>query len=138
MAMPKNQRNGEPADYVRVRFHLLQDDDGWPPVASEGLWALPLGGNLVRLDNIPWFPRNVASGDTIRTRTDSDGVLWATDKVEWSGNCTIRVIPFREGPLGGSRQAVLDAFAGVGVDGEGCNSMGSLLSTSHRMLTWQR
>jgi hypothetical protein len=41
------------------------------------------------------------------------------DKVSWSGNCTIRVIPFRAGPLTGSRQEVLDAFAPLGVDDEG-------------------
>jgi uncharacterized protein DUF4265 len=124
MAAPDNDRDGEHADYVRVRFQLRQDDDGWPPVASEGVWAVSLGGNLVCLDNIPWFARNVASGDTFRTSADSDGVLWATDKVEWSGNCTVRVVPYQKGPLAGSRQAVLDAFARLGVDGEGLQQYG--------------
>lgn len=118
MAVPDNDRDGEHADYLHVRFQLRQDDDGWPPVASEGVWAVPLGGDLVRLDNIPWFARNAASGDTFRTSTDSHGVVWATDKVAWSGNCTVRVIPFPEGALAGSRQAVLDAFARLGVDGD--------------------
>jgi len=124
MAVPDHDRDGQHADYVRVRFQLRQDDDGWPPVGSEGVWAVPLGGGLVRLDNIPWFARNAASGDTFQTSTDSHGVLWAADKVAWSGNCTIRVIPFPEGPLAGSRQAVLDAFAPLGVDGEGLQQYG--------------
>jgi uncharacterized protein DUF4265 len=124
MAAPINDRSGEHNDYVRVRFQLPRDDDGWPPVASEGVWAVPLDGDLVRLDNIPWFARNVASGDTFRVSTDSDGLLWATDKVEWSGNCTIRVISFQGGPLAGSLQAVLDAFARLGVDGEGLQQFG--------------
>jgi uncharacterized protein DUF4265 len=51
-------------------------------------------------------------------------VLWATDKVEWSGNCTVRVVPYQKGPLAGSRQAVLDAFARLGVDGEGLQQYG--------------
>jgi Domain of unknown function (DUF4265) len=76
------------------------------------------------LDNIPWFVRDAASGDTFGTSTDSDGVLWATDKVAWSGNCTVRVIPFPDGALAGSRQAVLDAFAPLGVDGEGLQQFG--------------
>jgi hypothetical protein len=124
MAAPIKDRDGGHDDYVRVRFRLPRDDDGWPPVASEGIWAVRLGADLVRLDNIPWFARNVASGDTFRTSTDSDGVLWAADKVEWSGSCTIRVIPFPEGSLAGSLPAVLDAFAGLGVDGEGVEQFG--------------
>jgi Domain of unknown function (DUF4265) len=124
VAGPDNDRAGEHHDLVRVRFRLPQDDGGWPPVASEGLWVVPLGGDLVRLDNVPWFARDVASGDTLRTATDSDGVRWATDKVAWSGNCTVRVIPFPDGALAGSRQAVLDAFAALGVDGEGLEQYG--------------
>ena len=41
------------------------------------------------------------------------------ERLSWSGNCTIRVIPLREGPLGGSQAAVLDLFLGLGVTGEG-------------------
>jgi Domain of unknown function (DUF4265) len=124
MAVPDNDPDGEHTDLVRVRFQLHPDEDGWPPVASEGVWAVPLGGGLVRLDNIPWFARDVASGDTFGTSTDSDGVLWATDKVAWSGNCTVRVIPFPDGALAGNRQAVLDVFAPLGVDGEGLQQFG--------------
>lgn len=41
-------------------------------------------------------------------------------EVEWSGNCTIRlVIPLRDGPLAGSQQAALDAFVPLGVAAEG-------------------
>jgi Domain of unknown function (DUF4265) len=36
----------------------------------------------------------------------------------------MRVIPFREGALAGSGQAVLDAFAPLGVDGEGVQQYG--------------
>jgi hypothetical protein len=124
MAVPDHDRDGQQADYVRVRFQLRQDDDGWPPVASEGVWAVPLGGDVVRLDNIPWFARNVACGDLFRTSADSHGEVWATERVKWSGNCTVRVIPFPEGALAGSGQAVLDAFARLGVDGEGLQQYG--------------
>jgi hypothetical protein len=47
--------------FARVRFRLEQDEDGWPPAESEGLWAVPLGGNAYRIDNTPWFARNVAA-----------------------------------------------------------------------------
>jgi hypothetical protein len=76
------------------------------------------------LENSPWFVRGVANGDLIRVRRDEDGVLWADERLEWSGYCTIRVIPFRAGPLEGSRQRVLDEFAALGVTGEGVQQYG--------------
>lgn len=109
---------------MKVRFELERNDDGWPPASSEGLWATPVDEDLVRLDNNPWFARNVACGDIYRVRRDADGVLWAVECVEWSGNCTIRVIPFSAGPLAGNRQAVIDAFTPLGVDGEGIEQFG--------------
>jgi hypothetical protein len=109
----------EAADHVKVRFELERDELGWPPAESEGLWALPVGGDLFELDNTPWFAMNAAAGDIFRARPDHDGVLWAAEKVRSSGNCTIRVIPSADGPLAGDRQAVVDAFAAFGVDAEG-------------------
>jgi len=50
--------------------------------------------------------------------------LLAGELLRWSGHCTIRVNPFRAGPLGGSGQRVLDAFAPLGVTGEGIEQFG--------------
>jgi Domain of unknown function (DUF4265) len=105
--------------FARVRFRLEQDEDGWPPAESEGLWAVPLGGNAYRIDNTPWFARNVAADDVFLAEPDADGRLWAGERLRWSGNCTIRVIPLRDGPLAGSQQAVLDVFVPLGASGEG-------------------
>jgi Domain of unknown function (DUF4265) len=87
---------------------------------GERVWARPLGGDRFVLENAPWFARGFAEGDTVRAVASSDGV-WPTvlETLEWSGNLTIRVIPFSSGPLGGSLQRVLDAFRAVGVTGEG-------------------
>ena len=104
---------------VKVVFDLPQDDDGWPPAASEGLWAIAVTPGVVRLDNTPFFVRGVATGDLVRVRRGDDGQLRAGERLQWSGHCTIRIIVFRDGPLGGSRQRVLDLFAPLGVTGEG-------------------
>jgi hypothetical protein len=109
---------------VKVVFELPQDEDGWPPVGSEGLWALSMSADVVQLENSPWFVRGVANGDWIRIRRDEHGVLWAEERVKWSGYCTIRVIPFRSGPLEGSRQRVLEEFVPLGVTGEGVQQYG--------------
>jgi hypothetical protein len=105
---------------VRVRFDLPDDGSGWPPASSEGLWAAPLPEpHHVRLDNAPWFVRGAAADDVYRVSADGDGVLWAVESVSWSGNCTIRVIVFRDGPLAGDMGRALGTFAPFGVDGEG-------------------
>ena len=109
---------------VKVRFSLPVNSDGWPPVSSEGLWAQTLGNDEFRIDNTPWFVRNLAAEDVVRALAGSDGVLWATERVRWSGRCTIRVIPRQDGPLAADRQAVLDAFAPFGVSGEGIAQYG--------------
>jgi hypothetical protein len=103
---------------VRVSFSLEQQD-GWPPFASEGLWAKPLGDDTYRVDNTPWFARNVAADDIVEARAGSDGVLWAISKIEWSGRLTIRVLVARDGPLDGDMAAVIESFRPLGVTGEG-------------------
>ena len=108
--------------HVKVRFRLEPDNHGWPPAESEGLWAVPLGGGVFRIDNTPWFARNVAADDLFRAEPDADDLLWAGERLRWSGNCTIRVIPFQDGPLAGSQQAVLDLFVPMGAVGEGYGS----------------
>jgi hypothetical protein len=79
--------------FVTVRFRLEHDDDGWPPAESEGLWAVSLGSDAYRIDNTSWFARNVAADDVFLAEPDADGRLWAGERLRWSGNCTIRVIP---------------------------------------------
>lgn len=111
--------DGAAGQLVKVIFELPRNDDGWPPAASEGLWAAPVTPEVVRLDNTPFFVRGVASGDLIRVRRGDDGRLQADERLQWSGHCTIRIIVFRDGPLSGSRQRVLDMFAPLGVTGEG-------------------
>jgi hypothetical protein len=81
---------------------------------------VPLGGDAFRLDNTPWFARNVAADDVFLAAPDGDGLLWVTERLRWSGNCTTRVIPSRDGPLAGSQQAVLDVFTALGATGEAC------------------
>lgn len=109
---------------VKVYFDLPRDDVDWPPVTVESVWAEKVDGDVVRLDNVPWFVRGVANGDLIRVEPGADGLLWAAEHLQWSGNCTIRVVSFRTGPLHGSLQRVLDAFRPFGVTGEGAQQFG--------------
>ncbi|MCP9620805.1 DUF4265 domain-containing protein [Nocardia otitidiscaviarum] len=106
-------------ELVKVVFRLPQDEGGWPPAGAESMWANRRNGDCVELNNIPFFVRGFASGDVVRVAADDDGVLWVEEVVEYSDNCTIRIIPIGGGGEVAARQAVLDAFAPLGVEGEG-------------------
>lgn len=114
--------------YVKIRFALDRDEDGWPPAASEGLWAVPVGADLYRLDSTPWFVQGVAVDDTVQAAADDAGVLWFQKVRDRGGRNAVRVIPRDDGPLGGERQAVLDAFAALGVTGEGMSRPVSMVA----------
>lgn len=107
---------------VHVVFELSVVD-GWPPVSGERVWAEPQGDHLYRLVNVPWFAPGVAEDDIVRAvPPDDDSWPVYIEKVTWSGNYTIWVIPHRDGPLCGSQTAVLDIFSGLGASGEGAGS----------------
>jgi hypothetical protein len=117
-------------EYVKVRFRLEQDEDGWPPFESEGLWAVPAGKNHYRLENTPWFARGVAVEDIWSATVSEDGVLWADEQVAWSGHCTIRIIPLADGPLHGSQQAVIDKMVELGASAEGFGEKINIVAVS--------
>ncbi|AQU67731.1 DUF4265 domain-containing protein [Streptomyces niveus] len=105
--------------HVKVGFRLEVDEDGWPPVGVESVWAVDLGDATARLANTPWFVRGIANGDVLRTHADADGRLWAGDVVRNSENCTIRLIVLRDGGTAAARQSVLNASWELRVGGEG-------------------
>ncbi|MFC1438988.1 DUF4265 domain-containing protein [Streptacidiphilus sp. N1-10] len=106
-------------DHVKVHFRMDVDEDGWPPASVESLWAVDLGDGTVRLVNIPWFARGVASDDIIRVEVDEEGVRWAMETVQASENCTIRLIVLKDGGSIPARQSVLEDFRRLGTTGEG-------------------
>lgn len=111
------------AERIRVVFDLSPKGD-WPPARTERLWAVRTGEDRARLDNIPFFVRGYALGDVVTFAEDEEGVLWAKEAVEYSDNCTVRIIPAEDGHRDEVRQAVLDAFAPLGVEGEGLGAFG--------------
>ncbi len=108
---------------VHVVFELEVDDEGWPPVSGERVWAEPLGSDSYRIENTPWFVRNIAADDIVRAVPSND-TSWPVyvKKIRWGGNYAIRIIPFRTGRLAGSLQAVLELCAAHGAYGEGAGT----------------
>lgn len=86
---------------VRVRFPVVQDEDGYPPIDAETMWVDPLGkarGEGV-LDNNPFFAVDVSCGDTVsygESASDAgDGFVFG-EVVARGGNSTVRVIAFSD------------------------------------------
>ena len=105
------------ADRIKVWFRFVPRE-GWLPYDKEGLWADRLGEDTARLVNVPFLQDGVAEGEVVRFSTDPEGLHWAVERVEASGNCTVRVIPIPAGPLGPSAQAVHEKLAPFGLGGE--------------------
>jgi hypothetical protein len=110
---------------AHVIFPLEVDEGGWPPVASERLWAFDLGQGLYRINNAPWFVRDLAVGDVVRAEPpgpDQHPVF--TGLHTRSDHLTIRIICFRRGPLAGQLQPVIDRFTPLGIWAEGAGQYG--------------
>jgi hypothetical protein len=106
----------------RVIFPLEVDEEGWPPVGSERVWAYALGEDRYRVDNAPWFVRDLAIGDVVEAiAPDPESHPVFTRILEKSDHLTIRLVCFRAGPLAGDLQAILDVFVPLGAYGEGAS-----------------
>ncbi len=81
---------------VKIHFRLEQDDDGYPPVEVESIWAIKgTVENEFVLDNIPFFIRTATVGDTIVALPDDQGNLWFLRTIRKSPNSLVRVVFFQ-------------------------------------------
>jgi hypothetical protein len=88
-------RDDESKRHVKIIVPLEQDEDGYPPVGSERLWALHLGEGRYQLDNIPFFARDLALGDVVSAVPEEgaeEGVLRYQQVLQPSGHSTFRIL----------------------------------------------
>jgi hypothetical protein len=100
---------------VKVLFEVETDGE-FPPVSSESVWAKPLGEELYRLENIPFYAGEATLGDVVKARTE-EGELWFDEMVEESDNSLIWVIV-----MDGDPEELITAITDLGCDVERCNS----------------
>ncbi|WSP77967.1 DUF4265 domain-containing protein [Streptomyces sp. NBC_01235] len=108
---------GDTGEKIKVWFRFVPRE-GWFPQDTEGLWGTKLSEDTARVRNVPFLQDGVAEGDVVRFATDSDGLHWAVGRVSASGNCTVRVVPVPDGPLGRSPHAVHQCLSAFGLGGE--------------------
>lgn len=81
----------------RVKILLTYKDETEYKV--ERVWATKLG-NYYRIDNIPFFAKNVALGDVVSVEEDESKDLFFDRLIESSGNSVIQMIIFDERSVG--------------------------------------
>ncbi|MGF6493559.1 hypothetical protein ABIE56_001742 [Luteibacter sp. 621] len=81
-------------DQAKVFFQIEQDEDGYPGVGTESVWALPdQDERLFTLDNIPFFAVDANLGDVVSV-DERDGVLWFRQIVRASPRSLMRIVFF--------------------------------------------
>ena len=104
--------DNDPKSYVKIEFEL-ENEDGTGDV--ETLWALPVEGGY-RLDNIPFYAREVAWGDVVRAIPDDEGWLRFEALVVPSGHSTVRLWFARACDVLGVRNALRELGCGSELD----------------------
>lgn len=95
-------------DRVKIHFKLVQDDEGYPPVSVESVWAAigPSGSGYV-LDSIPFFAQRATLGDLVSAR-EGEGVLWFEEVRARSRNSLVRAVLFEPARCEEIRRALGD------------------------------
>ena len=82
------------SELLKVFFNLEQDEDGYPGVSVESVWAIPTADNsVVKLDNVPFFTYEATIDDLIRVH-EEDGKLWFQEVLTESINSMFRILFF--------------------------------------------
>lgn len=78
----------------KITFNIVQDADGYPPFASESVWASSTENPYEYVvDNIPFFAREATLGDRIRARQIGNELVFETI-VQKSSNSLVRVVVY--------------------------------------------
>lgn len=84
------------SQFVKIFVKLEKDEDGYPPVDWEELWAVSLGESKYQIDNVPFYAPGISSGDSVAA-ISQDGKLVITEVVGTKGHSTLRVVVHDEG-----------------------------------------
>jgi hypothetical protein len=76
---------------VKVVIPIEQDEDGFPPFTSEGVWAKPVGDGCFEVANAPFYAYGISLGDVVAARPAGQGEFELEDVVEASGHSLVRV-----------------------------------------------
>lgn len=95
---------------AKIEFELEQDEDGYPPLRCERLWATLQSDGLYCIDSIPFFVMGISADDVVQA-VDIEGALHFRKLVRASGNSTFRIVVSAASDLEAVRAAI-DALGG--------------------------
>lgn len=99
---------------VKIVFELERDEDGWPPLSAESLWAYDLGDGTFRIDNVPWYVRDLAVDDIVAA-ANQDGRLVFTEFARKSEHLTIRIYCLTDADITAEAASVVEVFRSFGL-----------------------
>ena len=94
-------------------------EDGYPPEEWESIWTEVMSNGRLRVDNIPFYAKDLSLGDIIETK-EKDGAFYLDNTVELSSNSTVRIIIFKLEMEDRIRKELIRSgcsIEGVGIDG---------------------
>lgn len=92
---------------IKIHFKLVADEDNYPPVAVESVWARATNTpDEYIIDNIPFFTREAALEDRVRVR-QLDGHHWFDHIVAPSGNSLFRIVFFDQSAISKIRENLI-------------------------------
>lgn len=81
------------ANTISISFDLEIEEDGWPPISTEILQALPLGDGKAQIDNTPFFVPSIALGDVVKVYKPIGAKHFRYDElIEEGGNYALSII----------------------------------------------
>ncbi len=99
--------------YTKIAFELEEDEDGYPPLAVETLWAWSVEDGYYCLDSIPFFAHEVSPGDVVETKEEFGQSVFKR-VVRPSANSVVRIYVTDESDT----QTARIAFKGLGCESE--------------------
>jgi hypothetical protein len=92
--------------------------DDWPDVEVEGMWAVPLGGDRYKVDNIPFHATGVSDQDVVSAGALEEPGIWFREVLEPSEFSTVRIAVTDSA----DKEAARKHFKTLGADSEGFRS----------------
>jgi len=102
---------------VRIHIDLLNH---WA-VGGESLWAEPLGNDLYKIENVPFYVYGLSFQDIVRATPESENQILEIRELKIaSGHRTFRVF-FKEQIDKAQQEAILDSMKNLGISYERAN-----------------
>ena len=87
------KNRGTPMANEKMTFILIKNEDGYPPDDTETMWVENLGNGKYRIDNIPFYIKDISPDDIIEGDC-STGRLFFKKLIKKSNISVIRVVFF--------------------------------------------